>query len=606
LCRVRAADRRFEGDTHMMSSDAARMKKGPVLRAARGVALAALLAALGGCAGADGFSVFQKERADTPYGAYLAGRHAFAVNDSNKAAVYYERALNEEPGDPVILERAFTAATTAGDMSRAIPLAKRLTATESGERMARLVLALASVRDGRFAEATREMNAADPGPFTALVGTLTLAWSAVGEGDRDRALEKLGAFDGRAAFALFRTYHEALMLEVLGDREAAGAAFEKAMEASGGGSIRVVQAYASYLSRGGQNDNARAVLTSFLELTGEHPLAEHELARLQKGQTLPPLVANASEGVAEALYGLGSALAGDPSGNLAELYLNLALYMRPDFDIARSLLGGAYEAQKRWADAVAAYDKVGRNSPLYMNARIQTAMALDKLERDDEAIRVLERVARDFPDRIEPLVAMGDIHRAKEKYAEAASEYQRAIELSGKPDERNWTLYYARGICYERLGEWDKAEADLTLALNLSGDHPLVLNYLGYSWIEQHHRLDEALAMIERAVEQRPNDGYIVDSLGWARYRLGEYALAVKYLERAVELQPGDPTINEHLGDAYWKVGRRIEARYQWGHAVALEPEPGREEILRIKLDLNLEAGERAEAEQKTAAPAGS
>jgi Flp pilus assembly protein TadD len=137
---------------------------------------------------------------------------------------------------------------------------------------------------------------------------------------------------------------------------------------------------------------------------------------------------------------------------------------------------------------------------------------------------VLERVARDFPDRIEPLVAMGDIHRAKEKYAEAASEYQRAIELSGKPDERNWTLYYARGICYERLGEWDKAEADLTLALNLSGDHPLVLNYLGYSWIEQHHRLDEALAMIERAVEQRPNDGYIVDSLGWARYRLGEYA----------------------------------------------------------------------------------
>lgn len=575
-------------------------------RLARGMALAALLAVLGGCAGTDNFSVFSTGRAETPYGAYLAGRHAFAVNDSSKAALYYERALSDEPGDPVILERAFMAAATAGDMSRAIPLAKRLVVIEPGERMARLVLSLAAVRDGRYGDATVEMSAADPGPFTALVGTLTLGWAAVGEGDKERALEKLGAFDGRAAFALFRTYHEALMLEVLGDRDGAGAAYERAMQASGGGSIRVVEAYASYLARGGQADEARAALVSFLELTGEHPLAEHELVRLQKGQTLPPLISSASEGVAEALYGLGSALAGDPSGNLAELYLNLALYMRPDFDIARSLLGGAYEAQKRWADAVTAYDKVGKGSPLYMNARIQTAMALDKLEREDDAIRVLARVARDFPDRIEPLVAMGDIHRAKEKYAEAAVEYQRAIELSGEPDERDWTLYYARGICFERLGEWDKAEADLSLALVLSSEHPLVLNYLGYSWIEQHHRLDEALAMIEKAVEQRPNDGYIVDSLGWARYRLGEYALAVKYLERAVELQPGDPTINEHLGDAYWKVGRRIEARYQWSHALATNPEPERKDILLTKLDLGLEAGERAENELKTAAPAGS
>lgn len=590
----------------MMRSDAAQVGGAPLLRMARAAAVAVLVAALGGCAGSDGFPGFSKERAESPFGAYLAGRHAVTVNDSSKAAIFYERALSDQPDDPVILERAFMAALTAGDMARAVPLARRLAVIDPDERMARLTLALAALRDGRFGDASSEMDAAAPGPFTALVGTLTHAWAAVGDGDKDRALARIAAFDGRAAFVLFRTYHEALMLDVLGDREGAARAFEKAMETSGGGSIRVVQAYASFAARDGRRDEARTALASFLEMSGEHPLAEFELKRLDAGETPPPLVANAREGVAEALYGLGSALAGDTSSNLAELYLNLALFMRPDFDIARSLLGGAYETQKRWADAVAAYDRIGKSSPLYLNARIQTAMALDKLDREDEAVRVLRRVARENPERIEPLVALGDIHRAKEKYAEAALEYERAIVLAGEPAERDWTLYYARGICFERLGEWAKAEKDLKLALELSGEHPLVLNYLGYSWIEQHHRLDEALAMIEKAVEQRPNDGFIVDSLGWARYRLGEYDLAVKYLERAVELQPGDPTINEHLGDAFWKVGRRIEARYQWSHALSLEPEAGRENILRTKLDFGLEACEKAEQEAKAPSQAGS
>lgn len=590
----------------MNVADKARPGRSPALRMTRAVAVAAMLATLGGCAGTDGFPGFSKGRGETPYGAYLAGRHAASVNDSGKAADFYDRALADEPDDPVILERAFMAALTAGEMNRAVPLARRLTEIEPGERMARLTLALAAVKSGDYDDARAEMDAASPGPFTALVGTLTLAWAAAGDGDKAQAMDKIGAFEGRAAFALFRSYHQALMLEVLDDQEGAAAAYASAMETSGGSSVRVVQAYASFLSRHGRTEEARGVLQGFVELSSDHPLAEHDLALLVSEGELPPLVDTASEGVAEALYGLGSALAADTSSNLAELYLNLALYMRPDFDIARSLLGGAYEAQKRWPDAVATYEKVGKNSPLYLNARIQTAMALNEMDRQEDAVRVLERTAKEHPGKVEPLVAMGDIYRAEEKYAEAATQYERAIALTGEPDERDWTLYYARGICFERLGQWDKAEEDLTLALELSDEHPLVLNYLGYSWIEQHRRLDEALAMIEKAVERRPNDGFIVDSLGWARYRLGEYDIAVKYLERAAELQPNDPTINEHLGDALWKVGRQIEARYQWSHALSMDPDERREEILRTKLDFGLEAGEQAENETKAPAPAGS
>ncbi|PKP78131.1 MAG: hypothetical protein CVT81_05725 [Alphaproteobacteria bacterium HGW-Alphaproteobacteria-3] len=587
--------------------DTALARGTPVLRkgrAARAAAMLALLAPLlGGCAGSNG--IFSRGEADTPYGAYLAGRHAASVNDNLRASDFYSKALADEPSDPVILDRAFMSALVGGDMDRAIPLARRLVALNSGERMPRVTLALVGVKSGDYAQAREEIAAAAPGPFTALVGTLTVAWAAVGEGDREMALERIGTFDGRAAFALFRSFHEGLMLEVLGDEAGAGEAYGEAMETSGGGSIRIVEAYASYLQRQGRADEARAVLEGFLELSPDHPLAADALKRLTGGEALPPLVNNAAEGTAEALYGLGSALASDTSSNLAELYLRLALYMRPDFDIAQSLLAGTYEQQERWADAVAAYGKVGAGSPLAMNARIQTALALNAMDRRAEAIRVLESAAKKNPRAVEPVVAMGDIYRAAEEYAAAAAQYERAIALSGEPDSSDWTLYYARGISLERLGQWDKAEADLVLALSMSNEHPLVLNYLGYSWVEQHRNLDEALAMIEKAVERRPNDGFIVDSLGWARYRLGEYELAVKYLERAAELQPGDPTINEHLGDALWKVGRKIEARFQWSHALSMEPEARREGILRTKLDLGLEAGERAETDLKSGLPAG-
>ena len=118
-------------------------------------------------------------------------------------------------------------------------------------------------------------------------------------------------------------------------------------------------------------------------------------------------------------------------------------------------------------------------------------------------------------------------------------------------------------------------------ALELSPDEPLVLNYLGYSMIEKKLGLQEALAMVKKAVELRPNDGYIVDSLGWAHYQLGDYDEAVGHLERAVELNPADPIIGEHLGDVYWRVGRKLEARFQWQHAKDNRPEP--EDLQRIE-----------------------
>mgnify|MGYP003642682889 CR=1 FL=1 len=567
-------------------------------RIIQSAAIAVLMASVAGCAG---LSEFGGASSKNPYGEYLSARHAAAINEPKIAQKYFDKTLASDAKNPIVLERAFMSAIYAADMRRAVSLAGQIIKIAPDHRMARLVLALDDIRDGDYKQAQAQIGSAETGVFAALVGSLTQAWAAAGEGNREAALTKLKTFEGKPAFDLFRTYHTAEILDLLGDKAGAEKAYAEAMDASGATSIRIVQAYASFQSRQGEMDKGMATLKAFLALSPQHPLALADYNRLKSGKALRPLVSNASEGVAEALYGLGSALAQEPGSDLAVLYLRLAIWMRPDFNVAHTLLADTYEQKKLWADAIASYGRVSKSSALYPNSRIQAAIDLNHLDRQPEAIAMLKALAAEDPKSVEPYVALGDIYRAKENYAEAAAQYAHALQLAGSPQPSHWSLYYARGICKERLGKWADAEADLKLALKLSNDHPLVLNYLGYSWIEQGIHLEEALAMIEKAVELRPTDGFIVDSLGWAQYRLGDYAQSVQVLQRAVELEPSDSTINDHLGDAFWKVGRKIEARFQWSHALEMKPEEDRIKILKTKIQLGLEAGEAAEHHQPAA-----
>ncbi|MEQ9144148.1 MAG: tetratricopeptide repeat protein [Parvibaculaceae bacterium] len=553
--------------------------------------LAGLLAA---CAGT-GFGTSQRNP-DSLYGNYLAGRHAGAIRDMEAAADFYEHALAEDPGNPVIVERAFLLSVTAGNISNGLSLAGQIVERDPSNRTARLVRALSAVKAEDYERAIGEIDAAAPGPFTALVGTLATAWSRAGEGDAEAAFAALDTFRDRPAFDLFRVFHEALIADYLGDAARARTAYLKAQEASGAASLRIVQAYGRFLERQGDVELAREIYNNYGRLAPDHPIVEDALNRIAKGVTPSALVKSPAEGLSEALYGLASALAQESGIDISILYTQLALYLRPDFDVARTLLADLFERGDRLEDAIAAYSKVGKGSPLYQNAQIQIAIDLDRLDRSREAVGRLRALIRQYPGSIEPLTALGDILRGREDYAEAANAYSRAIELAGEPDPRYWTIYYARGMCYERIKLWPSAERDLKLALELSDEHPLVLNYLGYSWVEQKANLSEAMAMIRKAVQLRPNDGYIVDSLGWAYYRLGDYEQAVEHLERAVQLQPDDPTINDHLGDAFWQVGRRIEARFQWQHALEMGAEPEQAAKIERKLKEGLSAAEEPAA----------
>jgi Flp pilus assembly protein TadD len=323
------------------------------------------------------------------------------------------------------------------------------------------------------------------------------------------------------------------------------------------------------------------VFATFDEALPRHPLIVEAMADIKAGKKLAPMIDTPQAGAAEVLYGLGSALGRRGGEDLGLIYLQLALYLVPQHPLALLSLGDLYEAMKKPELANKVYERVPLSSPLQRNAQIQLALNLDTLEKTDEAKASLEKLITANPGDIEAIMALGNILRGRKQFAECGDVYSKGVDTIAKPEKSNWVIYYFRGICLERAKQWPKAEADLKKSLELFPDQPHVLNYLGYSWIDQGTNLDEGMRMIKRAVEQRADDGYIVDSLGWAYYRLGNVEEAVKQLERAVELKPEDPTINDHLGDAYWRVGRVLEARFQWSHARDLKPEP--EDLAKIQ-----------------------
>ncbi|MBA2125804.1 hypothetical protein DLM45_06135 [Hyphomicrobium methylovorum] len=537
--------------------------------------------------------------ASSALGNYLAARFARSAQDTEDAATFYGRALDHDPTNEVLLENAFQMETMSGNWPKAIPLAEKLASKHESHRISQFLLGVTSFKAGDYAEAEARFKAGAENPIGELTSAIALGWTRLAAGDVDGALKAVDLPKQPDWAQFYLRYHRALIADIAGRKAVANAAYEK-MFRQDSRTLRTTLAYARHAANGGDFKQARQIMREQLsKVQGDpHPLAKDMLTRIKDREKTPLLVSTPPQGMAELFYGLGEALAGEGGISLGTIYLRLALDAEPDHAFALAALANAQEASKRYADAIATYDKIPPNTPLQSAIDIRKAFNLNSLDRPDEAKAILERLAEADPKDVRPLEAMGNILRARKEYAESIKYFTRAISVLGKNDPRYWGYYYARGTSYERLKNWTAAESDLKKALALAPDQPLVLNYLGYSWVDQGKNLKEGMKLIEKAVQLKPDDGYIVDSLGWAHFRRGNYKEAVRFLERAVEIKPEDPTLNDHLGDAFWKVGREREARFQWSQALSLEPEP--EDVDKIKAKLLHGLDGKAEAHKAT------
>jgi tetratricopeptide (TPR) repeat protein len=533
----------------------------------RAVSVLALGLSLSGSALAESDGV-----APTLAGSFMASRSAARAHDLDATADFTAQALKFDPSNGVLSERLFQTYVMQGDVAKSEAIALQVVKLNSQHRMAQTVLGLKEFRNRRFPEARAHFQEAAYTPLGTLTSALLSAWSYAGEGSLNAALHELDKLDEQDAFANYKALHAGLIADLLGSSIRAEAAYKKAYLAAPT-SLRVVQAYGNWLERSGHKDEAEKIYKAFLADGQRDILVQRALKNLSNDAKPAPFAASPQAGASEVLFSIASALVGDQNPENALVYAQLALGLDGDRPIALTTLGGIQSDLQLYEQANNSFGRVPEDSALRAYADTQTAVNLQRLDKKDEALAKMLAVVTKSPDDFDGLVTLAALYRANEKFDKAGEYYDKAVALLGQSTSGNWRIYYDRGINHDKLKQFDKSEADFRKALEISKNEPSVLNYLGYSMIDRGEKLDEALGMVKKAVELKPNDGYIVDSLCWAYYKLHDFEQATTYCERAVDLNAGDPTIADHLGDVYWAAGRRLEARFQWQHAKDNKPE---------------------------------
>lgn len=513
-------------------------------------------------------------------GAYLAARIAEGDNDLDSAIGYYKQALAFDPSDTGLQQSLMLSLIAQGRFDESLVYADKLKEVPDVERFSRLALAVDSFHKKDFTKVQYWLKLSVESDLDRLLSGVMSGWAQQGAGEAADAMASIDKLQGPDWFGLFKSFHRALIADASGMPEKADAIYAATMQdtAAGGAApetwMRNAQAYASFLARKGDKTKAMSVLDQAEAFSPGKLEIVAMRDKIAKGDKIAPFAAGPSDGASEILLDLATALNRGGGEPFVRLYLQYALALKPDSDAALVQLAAVSEQLKDGEGAIALYRRIPATSPLKELSELQLGLNLADLDRHEEAITHLKAFVDAHPDDMRAYLALGGVYSSKEDFRSAANLYDKAVEALKTPTAANWNIFYQRGIAYERLKEWPKAEPNFRKALELVPDQPQVLNYLGYSWVDMNMNLKEGLAMIQKAVDLRPSDGYIVDSLGWAYFRLGRFDDAVREMERAVSLKPEDPVLNDHLGDAYWRVGRKLEATFQWNQARDLKPDP--------------------------------
>ncbi|MCY4305603.1 MAG: tetratricopeptide repeat protein [Aestuariivita sp.] len=519
---------------------------------------------------ASAFLVTSSAAANQPLGAYLAGRLALHDNEFGFAVQYFSKAHETDADNLEIIQNLILALTAKGNFERATYFAEQIEPVENINNFSELVVLADLARKEHFnailAKTDKELTTG------TLSNDLCRAWAYLGKGSVRKALDAFDTIISNESLSIIGRYHKALALSLMGDfKQAEVILTENEQVALRMGSKGIIT-HVEILSQLNRNTDALELIEETLSYPSNQELLKIT-SDLKAGKTLPfTQVISAKDGIAEVFMTIAMAYqeANQEDTKINELiYRRLAFHIRPDhFDIVISI-ARILDSLKQFDLAISAYKLIPSSHHQFVIAEQDRANVLNRAGKPNAAIEVLEQLAIDYANLPSVFSATGDLYRQIKNYENAVKSYSRALNITANNDQSKWYLYFVLGISYERLNQWKSAEANFRAALEIRPNEPRVLNYLGYSLVEKQTNLKEALDMIERAVAARPNNGYMVDSLGWVLYRLNRFEESVKYMERAVELEPIDPVINDHLGDVYWANGRYREAEFQWKRALS-------------------------------------
>lgn len=525
------------------------------------------------------------------YGAYLAGRVAHLRRDFNTAADFYEVSLQKNPENKELISKIYIILASEGRISEASAFAKESIKNGDKNNFTYIIVAVDEVNKKQYSEAVKTIGNLQGQVYEEFINPLMVAWAYVGEGKKDEALASLKNLSQDKSFLALYNFHAGMINDYFDDVDAARKNYETIInEASMEMSFRSLEIVTNFYIRNGEKDKA-------IELIGRYHDEGQMVDMLRRlsvniknanPKDTKRIIATAGDGLSEALFNITTVLRQGPVGvDLAHVFICLSIYSNNNYDLAKLLLADILESRGMYDAANNQYDQIGKDSLLYYTAQIKKSNNETINQEYKKSEKILRDLARDNPNDYNILLGLADSLRMQENFKESIKFYNQAIDTLPEISNQNWTAFYALGVAYDRDEQWAEAEKNLKKAIELSQNHYLVLNYLGYSWIVRGENVEEAFSMLVDAYTQAPNDGHIIDSLGWGFYKLGRYDEAAKYLEKASDFEPGNALISEHLGDAYFRNGRKVEAVFQWKHAIVLKEDIEEVDVEKVKAKIS-------------------
>ena len=524
------------------------------------------------------------EIASASSGAYLAGRQAISNHNFVIASKFQARSLSADPANSKLLEGLMISFISQGSVDEATSIAEVYKDKGNSSQISQMILLASMIKDGKKKAALNFIKEA--AETTPILQDLLSGWMLMALDDEvnaNRVFDKIAQVKGMEKFANF---HRALAQLAIGKLNQAEKTFSLIHNDQGNPTRRSIIYHTKILLSLGRFQEAQGLLEKWFGPTFDPEIEEIFAYASKEKYYSESSFPNPSIAVADVFHSIAKLISKEVDPAFTLIYSRLAQYLDLNHVDSTLMTADLLVDLEQYDLAIREYEKLSKSQPQFYASELGRAEALRASGKAMEAIEVLIELTRQYPNSANGFRTLGNHYRRLEIYDKAEVSYGKAIKLYTAKGEAGWFLYYVRGITRERLDSWELAEKDFRKALSLNPNQPQVLNYLGYSLIEKNSNLDEALDMIERAVKESPDSGYIVDSLGWGYYKLGRYEKAVPNLERAAELMPVDPIVNDHLGDVYWMVGRKTEAEFQWRRALSFDPEE--QDIERIKKKLKV------------------
>ena len=518
---------------------------------------------------------------------YLSGRFAQRQQDWSAAETYMSEAARRA-NDPAMLQRAFLLAVGAGRYDEAADMAAQIKTNDSAADVAHIFLASKALADGHAEAALAELKLLPDEGFGDFTKPLLTAWAQAAAGQYDAAQKTLTTTaQVKGAEGTF-AFHRGMIAELAGDKQAAADAYVISMRE--GLSLHSALVIANFFDRAHAPEISAKIYKGVDKLFVSQPtLGAKPLV------SAAPIIATPADGAALAIFDIASLLYERRAYDSAQIYASVAQLLSPQLAFAHLMLGDIAAINRHYDQSLVQYGAISLQSPLYWLSRLRAAEVHEAAGELPEAAEILNALADEPRTKMASLVALGDIYRRQKDFLNARAAYDRALAANPAPATKG-PLLFARGMVLQNLGDAEGADRDLTAALAIDPDNATLLNYIGYTWLDRGTKTKEAFAMLTRAVKLAPDDGYVLDSYGWALYRQGDYAAAAGWLEKAVAAVPGDATILEHLGDTYWRQGRATEAQFQWKRASDLTQDAALRQQLEAKLQHGLAPGpERAQ-----------